>query len=69
MFQFKFKAALFQFEQREPQFTPLFALPPKIGRLLLRLPGFKLMELSAVLRSCSSPPVTRFTVFRFIVLR
>jgi hypothetical protein len=29
MLLFEFDAALFQFEQREPEFEPLFQLPPK----------------------------------------
>ena len=43
MLLFEFEAALFQFDEREPQFAPLFQLPPKIaalipGRPLLFLP-------------------------------
>jgi hypothetical protein len=29
MLLFEFDAALFQFEQREPEFDPLFQLPPR----------------------------------------
>jgi hypothetical protein len=29
MLLFEFDAALFQFEQREPEFAPLFQLPPR----------------------------------------
>ena len=43
MLLFEFEAALFQFDEREPAFAPLFQLPPKIaalmpGRPLLFLP-------------------------------
>lgn len=34
MLLFEFDAALFQFEHREPQFDPLFQLPPKITAYL-----------------------------------
>jgi|GEM_PF-3012844 hypothetical protein len=38
MLLFEFEAALFQFEQREPEFEPLFQLPPNSAELLSRLP-------------------------------
>ena len=37
MLLFEFEAALFQFEQREPEFEPLFQLPPNSAELLSRL--------------------------------
>lgn len=38
MLLFEFEAALFQFEQREPEFDPLFQLPPKSEALFPGLP-------------------------------
>jgi hypothetical protein len=38
MLLFEFDAALFQFEQREPEFDPLFQLPPRSAALRPRLP-------------------------------
>jgi hypothetical protein len=38
MLLFEFVGELFQFEQREPEFAPLFQLPPKMTALLSRLP-------------------------------
>ena len=38
MLLFEFDAALFQFEQREPEFEPLFQLPPNSAELLSSLP-------------------------------
>ena len=43
MLLFEFEAALFQFEQREPEFDPLFQLPPKSEALF---PGLPLLFLS-----------------------
>ena len=38
MLLFEFDAALFQFEQREPELDVLFQLPPRIAALLPNLP-------------------------------
>jgi hypothetical protein len=38
MLLFEFDAALFQFEQREPEFAPLFQLPPNSAAFLSSLP-------------------------------
>lgn len=38
MLLFEFEAALFQFEQREPELAPLFQLPPKSTAYLPNLP-------------------------------
>jgi hypothetical protein len=38
MLLFEFDAALFQLEHREPEFEPLFQLPPNSAVLLPRLP-------------------------------
>ena len=38
MLLFEFEAALFQFDEREPAFAPLFQLPPKIAALCPGLP-------------------------------
>lgn len=38
MLLFEFEAALFQFEQREPEFEPLFQLPPNSAEFLPSLP-------------------------------
>jgi hypothetical protein len=43
MLSFEFEAALFQFDERDPQFAPLFQLPPKIAALI---PGKPLLFLS-----------------------
>jgi len=42
MLELEFEAALFQFDEREPQFAPLFQLPPKIAALI---PGGPLLFL------------------------
>ena len=38
MLLFEFVGELFQFELRDPEFDPLFQLPPKIAALMPRLP-------------------------------
>lgn len=38
MLLFEFDAALFQLEYREPEFDPLFQLPPRMTAYLPRLP-------------------------------
>ena len=43
MLLFEFEAALFQFDVREPEFAPLFQLPPKIAALC---PGLPLLPLA-----------------------
>lgn len=44
MLLFEFVGELFQFEEREPEFAPLFQLPPKMTALLSRLPFASLLH-------------------------
>ena len=68
MFQFKFKAALFQLDEREPHTTPLLALPPKIGPSILHLPeqcsSRSTLSLFHIFASRSTSHVFSFYVLR-----